>query len=166
MRRLLLSLLLLLTAAPALAQHGLGAREQWQPQVGDTDTRLQQSVEIEIRGRAAVPALAMVSEATGISLSVAPEDLTTVGERKLSIFAHGCTLKDIMVQLPEALQECHWDIDPSGDEPIYLLHRNAGVENTTKWLADRDAARRAEEARRQRIARMDEARRALAMSPE
>ena len=166
MRRLLPSLLLLLVTAPALAQHDLGAREQWQPQVGDTDARLQQSVEIEILGRAAVPALELLSEATGVSLTVAPEDLSTVGERKLSIFAHGCTLKDIMVQTQEALQECHWDIDPSGDQPVYLLHRDAGVENTTKWLGDRDAARRAEEARRQRVARMDEARRALAMSSE
>jgi len=166
MRRSLLSLLLLLAAAPALAQHDLGAREQWQPQVADTDARLQQSVEIEILGRAAVPALDLLSEATGISLSVAPEDLTTVGERKLSIFAHGCSLKDIMVQLCEALQECHWDIDASGDEPVYLLHRDAGVENTTKWLGDRDAALRAEEKSDRRIARMDEARRALAMSPE
>ncbi len=166
MRHLLVAVCLLLATGPAVAQHDLGAREQWQPQIGDTDARLQQSVEIESLGRAAVPALAMLSEGTGVSLSVAPEDLTTVGERKLSIFAQGCTLKDIMVQLCEALQECHWDIDESGDTPVYLLHRNAGVENTSKWLGDKDAARRAEEARRQRVARMDEARRALAMSSE
>jgi hypothetical protein len=167
MRHCLLALAVaLLTTCPSFAQHDLGAREQWQPQVSDTDARLRQPVEIEVLGRAAVPALELLSEATGVSLSVAPEDLATVGERKLSIFAQGCTLKDIMVQIPEALQECHWDIDPSGSEPVYLLHRNAGVENTTKWLADRDAARRAGERRAQRVARMDEARRALKMSPE
>jgi hypothetical protein len=166
MRRLLLSLLLLLAAAPALAQHGLGAREQWQPQIGDTDARLQQSVEIEILGRAAVPALAMLSQATGVSLTVAPENLPTVGERKLSIFAQGCTLKDIMVQTQEALQECHWDIDESSDPPVYLLHRNAGVEYTQKWLSEQRALAAAEEERPQREARVDQARRALRMSPE
>ncbi len=166
MRRLLPSLLLVLVTAPALAQHDLGARQQWQPQVSDADARLQQPVETEILGRAAVPALAMLSEATGISLSVAPEDLTTVGERKLSIFAHGCTLKDIMVQLCEALQECHWDIDESSDPPVYLLHRNAGVEYTQKWLSEQRALAAAEEERPQRVARVDQARHALRMSPE
>ncbi len=166
MRHLLAPLILLFATGSALAQHGLGAREQWQPQVADTDARLQQSVEIEILGRAAVPALELLSEKTGVSLSVAPENLDTVGERKLTIIARGCTLKDIMAQIPEALQECHWDIDPSGERPIYLLHRNAGVENTTKWLADRAAARRAEEQRAQRVNRMEEAKRALKMSPE
>jgi len=151
---------------PALAQHGLGAREQWQPQIADTDARLQQPVEIEILGRAAVPALKLLSEETGVSVAVAPENFTTVGERKLSVFANGCTLKDIMVQTQEALQECHWDIDPSGEEPVYLLHRNAGVENTMKWLAEREAERRAEEQRTQRVNRMEEAKRALEMSPE
>jgi hypothetical protein len=168
MRRLLLSLLLLLTAAPALAQHGLGAREQWQPQVGDTDARLQQPVEIEILGRAAVPALELLSEATGVSLSVAPENLTTVGERKLTVISSGLTLKTIMAQLPYALQECHWDVDPTGLEPIYLLHRNAGAdyaklkdEALSEWKAQR-----AEEERRSRVARVDEAVRALMLSAD
>jgi len=160
-------LVLLLSAPlPARCEHALGARQQWQPQVGDTDARLQQAVEIEIVGRAAGPALALLSEKTGVSLSVAPENLDTVGERKLTIIAEGCSLKAIMTQIPEALQECHWDLDASGEEPVYLLHRNAGVENTTAWLADREAARRAEEKRASRLARMEDARRALGMSPE
>jgi len=153
-RFLFASLCLLLATGPAAAQHGLGAREQWQPQVGDTDARLQQSVEIDILGRAAVPALELLSEATGASLSVAPEDLATVGERKLSIFAHGCTLKDIMVQLCEALQECHWDIDASGHEPVYLLHRDSDAERTIRALIDwprRSIEQRRAEARASRL---------------
>ena len=47
MRRLLALVLLIVAVGPAFAQHGLGAREQWQPQVADTDERLQQSLEIE-----------------------------------------------------------------------------------------------------------------------
>jgi len=147
---------------PVHAQHALGLREQWQPQL-EHDARLSQPVEIEILGRAAVPALAILSEATGISLSVAPEDLTTVGERKLSIFAHGCTLKDIMVQLCEALQECHWDIDPSGDEPVYLLHRNAGVDTAAAREDHLESQLRSPAARAARVAA---ATRALAMTEE
>jgi len=89
-RRLTALVVLLVATGPVHAQHALGLREQWQPQL-EHDARLSQPVEVEILGRAAVPALDLLSEATGISLSVAPEDLTTVGERKLSIFAHGCT---------------------------------------------------------------------------
>ncbi len=166
MRRLLALALLIVAVRPVFAQHGLGAREQWQPQVADTDTRLHQPVEIEILGRAAAPALAMLSDKTGVSLSVAPENLDTVGERKLTIIARGCTLKDIMAQIPEALQECHWDIDESSDPPVYLLHRNAGVEYTQKWLSEQRALAAAEEERPQREARVAQARRALKMSPE
>ena len=166
MRFAVIAVLLLSAPLPARCEHALGARQQWQPQVGDTDARLPQAVEIEIIGRAAVPALALLSEKTGVSLSVAPEDLDTVGERKLTIIAQGCSLKAIMTQIPAALQECHWDLDASGEEPVYLLHRNAGVENTAAWLADREAARQAEDKRASRLVRMGEARRALSMSPE
>ena len=165
MRHLLIISLVLLVAAPAHAQH-LGARVQWQPAISDTDSRLQQPVNIEILGRAAVPALKLLSEATGMSLTVAPEDLDTVGERKLTLICKGLTLKAIMVQLPEALQECHWDIDASGEEPVYLLHRNAGAEQTMEWLTQRDAGRQAEKQRAERANRMEEAKRALEMSPE
>lgn len=112
---------------PALAQH-LAPRKQWQPRVMAPDPRLEQTFSIEILGRAAVPALEMLSEATGVSLDVAPENLDTVGERKLTIVAKDLRLKALMLRIPEALQECHWDIDDSGEEPVYLLHRNAGVE--------------------------------------
>jgi hypothetical protein len=65
--RLALSLMLLLVlVAPSAAQH-LGARVQWQPQLS-ADDRLLQAVEIEIIGRAAVPALEVLSEATGVAL--------------------------------------------------------------------------------------------------
>ena len=166
MRCLLLISLLLLAAAPAAAQHGFGAREQWQPQLAPADPRLDQPVEIELIGRAAVPVTEMLSEATGVSLGVAPEDLATVGERKLTIISNGPTLKTIMVQIPEALQECHWDIDTSGDEPVYLLHRNAGAGQT---LERQQASRREHATQRVqelRAACLDDVRRALAMSPE
>jgi len=149
--------------------HGLGAREQWQPQT-ESDPRLQQPVHFEVLGRAAVPALAMLSEQTGVSLTVAPENLDTVGERKLTIIAQGCTLKSLMAQIPKALQECHWDIDASGPEPVYLLHRNAGAELTVVRLAEevplQERLRREVEGRAAREARVQAARKALAMSPE
>jgi hypothetical protein len=166
MRCLLLISLLLLAAAPAAAQHGFGAREQWQPQLAPADPRLDQPVAIELTGRAAVPVTEMLSEATGVSLAVAPEDLATVGERKLTIISNRLTLKTIMVQIPEALQECHWDIDTSGDEPTYLLHRNAGAGQT---LERQQASRRqqaTQTVQQLRAACLDDVRRALAMSPE
>jgi hypothetical protein len=163
--RIFVIALVLSLAAPCFAQH-LGARVQWQPETADTDTRLQQPVEIEILGRAAVPAMQMLSEKTGVSLSVAPEDLSTVGERKLTIISKNLTLKALMVQIPAALQECHWDMDASGEAPVYLLHRNAGADQTMQWLTDREAARQAEQQRSQRMNRMEEAKRALQMSPD
>jgi len=156
---------LLLTASPLCAQH-LGARVHWQPAISETDSRLQQPVEIEILGRAAIPALKLLSDATGVSLTVAPEDLTTVGERKLTVISKGLTLKAIMVQLPEALQECHWDIDASGEEPVYLLHRNGSVETMVEeQRADRRSELRARY-RAERTERLEFVRQALALSDE
>jgi len=161
--RIFLIALLASLAAPCFAQH-LGARVQWQPETADTDTRLQQPVQIEILGRAAVPAMQMLSEKTGVSLSVAPEDLSTVGERKLTIISKDLTLKALMVQLPEALQECHWDIDETGEQPVYLLHRNASVEATLKeQRAQRLVQYKAERAAA-RLSRLEAARQALQMS--
>jgi hypothetical protein len=163
----LLTLPLLLSAPPSPAAdetsaHRPGLRDQWQPQT-EHDSRLAQPVHIEILGRAAVPALEMLSKETGVTLQVAPENLDTVGERKLTIISKGLSLKAIMVQLPEALQECHWDVDVQGKEPVYLLHRNGGVDySSPQWVeAQRSLARRPK-----REARIEEARRALAMSPE
>ncbi len=152
------------TAGTDADQHRLGVREQWQPKsVGgyDSDGRLDQPLRIEILGRGAVPALALLSEKTGVSLTVAPEDLGTVGERKLTVIAKGITLKAIMLNIPEALQECHWDVDSSGREPVYQLHRNSGMNDA----ADRDARARAEAGRPWRERVIAEVRRALAMSP-
>ena len=151
---------LLLATAPLHAQHH-GARIQWQPEIADLDSRLQQKVEIEILGRAAVPALKLLSDATGVSLSVAPEDLATVGERKLTIISQGLTLKAIMVQLPEALQECHWDVEPKGDTFVYYLHRNGSADELMKSLAEAAS----EPDRQARLRRIEEARAALKMSP-
>jgi hypothetical protein len=166
MRSLLVAAALLCVPVAAFSATGLGAREQWQPEVSDTDPRLEEPVEVEIIGRAAVPALEMLSEATGVSLSVAPEDLDTVGERKLTVVSKGLPLKAIMVQIPEALQECHWDIDESGEEPVYLLHRNAGVEQTMDWLSEQAAQRKREEKREKLVDRIALARQALRMSEE
>jgi len=163
MRQIVVSaaVVLLLATAPLHAQH-LGARLQWQPEIADIDSRLQQKVEIEILGRAAVPALKILSDATGVSLTVAPENLTTVGERKLTIISKGLTLKAIMVQLPNALRECHWDIDSSGDEPFYLLHRNAGVEVSVR----EERQRRVDAWVEKRSERLDFVRQALTLSEE
>ena len=89
--------------------HRPGLRAQWQPQT-EHDPRLQQSVRIEIIGRAATPALRLLSERTGVMLGVVPEDLETAGERKLTIIAQGCSLKALLVQIPKALQDCHFDV--------------------------------------------------------
>ncbi len=153
-------------AADQTAHHGLGARVQWQPELSDTDARLEQPVHIEIIGRAAVPALAMLADETGVSLQVAPEDLDTVGERKLTIVAQGCSLKGLMVQIPNALRECHWDVNPSGPAPAYLLHRNGGADAALADLYESQCRSRCAEQRPAFEARIAEAQAALAMSPE
>jgi beta-lactamase regulating signal transducer with metallopeptidase domain len=153
------------TGAPDASGHRPGLRNQWQPQT-EHDPRLQQPVHLEIIGRAAVPALQLLSEKTGVALGVVPEDVDTVGERKLTIIAQGCTLKALMVQIPNALQECHWDVEGQGQEPAYLLHRNAGAEATMAELAEQADRREREERRPAREARVAEARAALAMSPQ
>jgi hypothetical protein len=109
-----------------------------------------------------VPALELLSKETGVSLSVAPENLDTVGERKLAIIAQGLDLKSIMVQLCEALQEAHWDIDTSGSAPVYLLHRDSGMDDA----AAREQRALAEANRPGREAALQGVRRALAMSPD
>jgi hypothetical protein len=170
MRKLLVIISLLLAVTPAPAQH-LGGRQQWQPQITvggfDPDRRLEQTVKLDLLGRSAVSTLAIISEASNVSLYVAPEDLNTVGERKLSIFAlDAIRLKDLMVQIPEALVECHWDVDKSGKEPVYYLHRNSGVDQLVASLrpaAEANLARRGAPAR---AARLEALRKALAMSPE
>jgi hypothetical protein len=165
MRATLALALLSLACAPASAQP-LGEREQWQPEVMAADPRLDQAVEVEILARAAVPALAILSEQTGVSLGVAPEDLNTVGERKVTLVSNGLALRAIMVQLCEAIQEAHWDVAEKDGRRVYRLHRKAGVEETMDWLTQRAQELRAEEKRGQRLARMELARRALQMSPE
>src|SRR5512137_1505652 len=106
---LLLALLLLVSSASCRAAdtgHRPGRRDQWMPQT-EHDPRLQQPVRIEIIGSSAADAMKLLSGKTGISLGVTAEDRDTVGERKLTIIAQGCSLKSLLVQIPEALQECH-----------------------------------------------------------
>jgi beta-lactamase regulating signal transducer with metallopeptidase domain len=153
------------TAVADAEGHRPGLRDQWQPQT-EHDPRLAQPVRTEILGRAAVPALELLSKETGVTLRVAPENLDTVGERKLTVIAQGCSLKSIMVQIPNALQECHWDVDLRGGQPVYLLHRNAGAEAAMAELSEQ-GDRPAEERRRpEREAHVDLARRALGMTPK
>jgi hypothetical protein len=154
----------LLLAPPGFAQHA-GPRQQWQPQT-ESDPRLQQRVETELICISTQRGLPRLAEKTGVSLSVAPENLDTTWERKFTIIARGCTLKEVMVQLCEALRECHWDVDTSGPQPAYLLHRNAGVEAAERERQERARAQTAAERREERIARVEAARRALAMTPE
>jgi hypothetical protein len=165
MRAALLCLLILVIATPVCAQH-LGARQQWQPQT-ESDSRLQQQVAVEILGRAATPALALLSEKTGVSLAVAPEDLSTVGERKFTLISKDVSLKAILVNLPEALQECHWDVDASGKEPVYLLHRNSGVDydKLREAVATELKAQQEERDRRASAARLEATVQAAKLSP-
>ncbi len=156
-------------APNAIPPHG-AEREPWQSWITkggyDPDRRLEQPLRIEILGRSAVSTLALLSEQTGVALQVAPEDVETLGDRKLTIIAQGCSLKGIMVQIPKALQECHWDINTHGPQPVYLLHRNSGAEATMAELAAEGNTRWQEERRPAREARLAEASKALAMSPE
>ncbi len=152
-------------AASDVASRRPDLHDQWQPQT-ENDPRLQQPVHIEIIGRAAGPALKLLSEQTGVSLGVTPEDLETVGERKLTIIAQGCSLKALLVQIPRALQECHFDVDATGPQPIYLLHRDGSMETTMVRLAEEEPLRRQEEGRPGREAQVEAARKALGMSPE
>ncbi len=69
-----------------------------------------------------------------------------------------------MVQIPKALQECHWDIDETGKEPAYLLHRDDGTDTRIGRLLNQDPKQAEHQAARE--ARVEEARQALAMSPE
>ena len=84
-----------------------------------------------------------------------------MGERKFTVIAQGCTLKAIMVQLCEALQECHWDVEGEG----YLLHRNAGVGEAVGRRREDGASVEAEQ-REARAARLEAVKKALGMTPE
>jgi hypothetical protein len=155
--------LLLLLVTSTVAQHDVDGREQWQPQ-RMTDARLNQPVELEILGRSASAALDVLSEETGVLITVAPEDIETVGERKLIVIAQGLDLKSIMVQIPNALRECHWDVDVSGEHPVYLLHRNAGAVAMVSDGAWKGMGEWANARRDARLARIEEASYALNLS--
>ncbi len=120
--------------------------EQWQPQT-ENDARLRCPVRLEMEGRAVAPVLAELSARTAVQLRVRPEDAATLGERKLTLLAQGCTLKTILVQMPSALQECHWDVDRSGADPVYVLHRNDATGETLARLAEEELRRGEEKGR-------------------
>ena len=159
-----------LACVPLLASANDGAEHK--PSSGDvsielaSDERLEQPVEIEIMGRSAISALSLLSKATGVSLQVHPGSTTTTGERKLSIFARGCSLKDIMRGITEALQECYWSVDRSGPEKVHFLRRKPTADQGIAALMQRIQSRRAEEARQNRAGRLELARRGLIMSRE
>lgn len=167
MRYLIVAVLLLLTVIPSFAQHTT-TRTQWQPTLPNApqDVRLDQRFTLDIVGRAAIPVLEILSSKTGVSLAVASEDVKTLGERKLTIIARQLTLRGLMVQILEALQECHWDVVEEGEKTRYLLHRNSGVERTEKILTEQAIERSFAWEKSAREARFVAARQALAMSPE
>lgn len=166
MRHVLVTFALLLAASAALAQPPVYLPQpdaQATESAFRSDPRLQQSITTEIIGRSAISALALLSERSDVELAVAPEDLATLGERKLTVIAKGCSLTAVLAQIPEALQECHWQVS-RGDQPSYQLHRNPNVEATMKQVMENDPVRT--RIRAERIARLDEARAALALSAE
>jgi hypothetical protein len=170
MRCVLVTILLLTLVAPVFAQHGLAGREQWQPQNTtdgrDPDARLEKPVTIATAGHSAVTTLKALTKLTGVSLAVAPEDLATLGERKLVIYAEDLKLKSLLVQVLQALQECHWDVVTDKKEPIYLLHRNANMNEVINALLQQEAKRKELIACAAREAQLEEMRQALALGPE
>jgi hypothetical protein len=170
MRCVLVTILLLTLVAPLFAQHGLAGREQWQPQNTtdgrDPDARLEKPVTIATAGHSAVTTLKALTKLTGVALEVAPEDLATVGERKLVIYAENKSLKSLMVQIPEALRECHWDIILTGEKPSYLLHRNADMATTIAQLSQQRKQWNIEIAQAVRAMQVEELRQLLALPPE
>jgi hypothetical protein len=154
-----------------ISGHQLGLREQWQPQT-ESDARLNQPVQAEWVEQDLVTLLAGLTKQTGVTLQVAPEDAKALGERKLTIIAQGCSLKALLVQIPNALQDCHWDVQPDGATITYFLHRDAGADE--RELAELIAhandpvacARAKEQERRGREDRVQAGRDALAMSPQ
>ncbi len=164
-RLVLVVLLAAAVTAPASAQDGLGGRRQWQPVTDSVDTRLYQRVHLEILGRPLGPVLDILSKSTGVSLTIAPEDAEALGDRKATVIAQGCQLDSVMVQLTQVLPELHWDVDPSGEAPVYLVHRNSDAHEGLGSLIADERRRRAEASRTAREVRIEAARKALAMTP-
>jgi hypothetical protein len=154
-----------------ISGHQLGLRDQWQPQT-ESDARLNQPVQAEWVEQDLVTLLAALTKQTSVTLQVAPEDAKVLGERKSTIIAQGCSLKALLVQIPNALQDCHWDVQPDGVTITYLLHRDAGADE--RALAELIAhandpmefERVKEQDRRAREDRVQAGRDALAMSPQ
>ncbi len=151
---LTLALFGLVTAASA--QHA-DTRQQWQPQT-DQDPRLEQTVHVDIIGRAVVGGLPVLSEKTGVKLEVAPENRDSLGERKFTLLAREASLRAIMLQLCNALQDCHWDIDVAGPQPVYLLHEEPGAAAAVAKRREEEGAAREEERSAARNRRIEEAR--------
>lgn len=137
--RLALGVILVLCADRVFAGQP-GQREQWQPEAVETDRRLGERVNIEILARSAAVALRMISQETGVDLGVSPDQLGTIGERKLTVIAQGCSLKGIMAQIPRALQDCHWEVDSSGPQPVYTLHWDSRAQDSA-WQRHRGDTR-------------------------
>lgn len=168
MRYLLIIIIFFILASSAIAQHSVAGRTQWQPTLPNApqDARLDKRLTLDIVGQTTISALVTLSKQTGVSLAIAPEDLKTVGERKLTVFARDLSLRGLMIQIPVALQECHWDIVVNDGKTSYLLHRNTGAEKTIALLSERERRRREIGDRASREARIADLRRALAMSPQ
>jgi hypothetical protein len=173
MRYRFVVLCLFLWVGPVCAQSARSV-EPWQPQIlvagNEPDPRLFRPVHARILGRATVPALATLSESTGVLLRVDPERLATTGERKVTVIADGCDLKSIMVQLCEALQDSYWVVDRGAEQPVYTLTAVHEAANEAAVYQMKAIGAQMEQVRtaglEPRRERLEAARRALQMSPE
>jgi len=147
------------------AHHGRVLGEQWRPQA-ENDGRLQQEVRCEFVGRPVTFVLARLSESTGVELGILPQDVKALGERKLTLITSGVSLKALMVWIPTALQECHWDASVGAGKLSYRLHRTAGTATFLRAsvLTARSAVRDARRVARR--ARLADAYGALQLGPE
>jgi hypothetical protein len=121
----LLAILLIGTCNTGLTAEG----KIWQPmlvlQGADYDARLDKPITVEIIGRPVAVALKRLSAISGVVLSVAPEKLDILGERKVTLIARKLTLRAIMDRLSTALPECYWRMLGKAGAAKYVLYWEA-----------------------------------------
>jgi len=121
----LLAILLISTCNTGFTAEG----KIWQPmlvlQGADYDARLDKHITVEIIGRPVAVALKRLSAISGVVLSVAPEKLDILGERKVTLIARKLTLRAIMERLSTALPECYWRMLGKAGAAKYVLYWEA-----------------------------------------